>query len=272
MKKKISVIITIILCFSLISVPNVFSRVYAKNQKPALNKKKIEIKVGKTKTIKLKNAPKKVKWKVTNKKVVKIVKKSGRKNNKIKIKGLKAGKTKITARCNNKKYVIRVTVKKKTDEKNNANKTVTEVTTTKLTEVIVPEQTTSKTDTPKEPESETSTVNQNPYRNKNVVATVKNNAITVEEELILTFKLQNFETGQAMCWGYAPTKFEKFENEEWKSVPIKAAFPEPLLISTEEEAEFKIFIGDYYELSIGHYRWTHEVNGTEISVEFDIVE
>ena len=62
------------------------------------SKKNIQIKVGKTATIKLKNPKGKVKWKIANKKVVRIVNKSGKYKNKIVIKGRKAGKTKITVK------------------------------------------------------------------------------------------------------------------------------------------------------------------------------
>lgn len=80
--------------------------------KPKLNKKKVSVYVGKTKTIKLKNANRKVKWSTSNKKI-KIVKKSGKYSNTVKIKGKKKGTVKLTAKVNGKKYVCKVTVKKK---------------------------------------------------------------------------------------------------------------------------------------------------------------
>ena len=78
--------------------------------KPKLNKKKITIKVGKTKKLKIKNLKgKKVKWKTSNKKVVKI--KKTKKKTVVKLKGKKAGTATITAKIGKKKYKCKVTVK-----------------------------------------------------------------------------------------------------------------------------------------------------------------
>ena len=78
--------------------------------KTKLSKRKITIKVGKTKKLKVKNLKgKKVKWKTSNKKVVKI-KKTG-KNTVVKLKGKKAGTATVTAKIGKKKYKCKVTVK-----------------------------------------------------------------------------------------------------------------------------------------------------------------
>ncbi len=88
--------------------------------KPKLNKKKITIKVGKTKKLKVKNLKgKKVKWKTSNKKVVKI--KKTKKQTVVKLKGKKAGTATITAKVGKKKYKCKVTVKA-TGKNNNSNK------------------------------------------------------------------------------------------------------------------------------------------------------
>ena len=79
--------------------------------KPALSKKTVTLKKGKTTTIKLKNARKKVVWKSSNSKVVKVVKKKGKYRSTVTIKGLKKGKATITAKCGKKTYKCRVTVK-----------------------------------------------------------------------------------------------------------------------------------------------------------------
>ncbi len=72
-----------------------------------LNKKKIVLKVGKKKKLKLKGAKaSKVKWKSKKKKIAKV-------NKKGLVRAKKAGKTKIIARYKKKKYVCRVIVKKK---------------------------------------------------------------------------------------------------------------------------------------------------------------
>ena len=78
--------------------------------KTKLSKKKITVKVGKTKKLKVKNLKgKKVKWKTSNKKVVKL-KKTG-KNTVVKLKGKKAGTATVTAKIGKKKYKCKVTVK-----------------------------------------------------------------------------------------------------------------------------------------------------------------
>lgn len=82
----------------------------AKSRKTKLNNNKITLTVGNSKKIKLSNNSKKVKWTTSNKKVVKITKKSRKY---VKVKALKAGTAKITAKVGTKKYVCKVTVKAK---------------------------------------------------------------------------------------------------------------------------------------------------------------
>ena len=98
--------------------------------KPKLNKKKITIKVGKTKKLKVKNLKgKKVKWKTSNKKVVKI--KKTKKQTVVKLKGKKAGTATITAKVGKKKFKCKVTVKpakSNTSNNNNNNSPITVVT------------------------------------------------------------------------------------------------------------------------------------------------
>lgn len=100
--------------------------------KPKLNKKKITIKVGKTKKLKVKNLKgKKVKWKTSNKKVVKI--KKTKKKTVVKLKGKKAGTATVTAKIGKKKYKCKVTVKgtKKNTSSNTNNNTNVKVVTEK---------------------------------------------------------------------------------------------------------------------------------------------
>lgn len=81
----------------------------ASNKKVKLNKTKVTLNVGKTATLKVKNAPKgkKITWS-TNKKKIATVNKKG------KVTAKKAGTAKITAKVDKKKYTCTVTVKKKT--------------------------------------------------------------------------------------------------------------------------------------------------------------
>ncbi len=74
-------------------------------KKIKLNKSKITIKIGKSVTLKLKNAKKKVTWKSSNKKIASVDKKG-------KVTGKKAGSVKITAKSAGKKYICKVMVKK----------------------------------------------------------------------------------------------------------------------------------------------------------------
>lgn len=72
---------------------------------PAMAKKKVSVDVGKTVTVKIKNASKKAKvtWKSKSKKIAKIAKKS---KTSAKVRGVKEGSTKVTA-----KYVLGKTKK-----------------------------------------------------------------------------------------------------------------------------------------------------------------
>ena len=78
--------------------------------KPVLSKKTVSVKKGHSTTIKLKNARKKVVWKSSNSKIVKVVKKKGKYRNTVTIKGLKKGKATITAKLGKKSYKCKVTV------------------------------------------------------------------------------------------------------------------------------------------------------------------
>ena len=95
-KRKTALLLCMAMVFTLISP----GQIQAKAKKPALSKKKVEIMAGKKTTIKVKRGKKaaKVSWKTSKKSVVKIVKKT-KKGNKARatIKGVRAGKAKITA-------------------------------------------------------------------------------------------------------------------------------------------------------------------------------
>lgn len=78
--------------------------------KPAINKKKVTMKIGEKTKLKVKNCKKKVRWKSSKKKVATVSSKGV-------VKAKKAGKAKITARAGGRKYVCRVTVKAKSSKK-----------------------------------------------------------------------------------------------------------------------------------------------------------
>ncbi|MCI9127057.1 MAG: InlB B-repeat-containing protein [Eubacterium sp.] len=116
MKRFTSFILVIVLVFVEIFTLSP-KTILAKNGKTALSRKKITLKVGKKKTIKLKNAKKRVKWKVIKgKKVVRITKISGKRKNVIKIKGRKAGTAQIKVKCGKKTYKVRIRVNNPTKE------------------------------------------------------------------------------------------------------------------------------------------------------------
>lgn len=104
MKKAAAVLMAVSLLVSGITVPG---NVQAK-AKPKLNKKNVTLKVGKTVSLKLKNAKKKVVWS-SSKKSVAVVSKKG------KVTAKKVGSAKIIAKSAGKKYTCKVTVKKADD-------------------------------------------------------------------------------------------------------------------------------------------------------------
>nr|DAF33472.1 MAG TPA: hypothetical protein [Caudoviricetes sp.] len=96
---------TFTICLSLTFSTKAFAA-----KKTTISTKKVYILVGRTSKITIKNATKKVKWTSSNKKV-KIVKKKGKKNSSITIKGLHPGKTIIKAKIGKKKLSCKVYIK-----------------------------------------------------------------------------------------------------------------------------------------------------------------
>lgn len=100
--------------------------------KISISVKKLTVTKGKSKTLRIKNAKKKVRWKLSTKKYV-TIKKAGK--NKIKITGKKVGVTKITAKLGTKKFTCKVTVKKVSPK---ATPTTTPKVTPKATPTVTP--------------------------------------------------------------------------------------------------------------------------------------
>jgi len=88
-----------------------FAQPVSAASKPVLSRKTVTVRKGKSTTIKLKNARKKVVWKSSNSKIVKVVKKTGKYRSNVTVKGLKKGKAYITAKCGKRTYKCKVTVK-----------------------------------------------------------------------------------------------------------------------------------------------------------------
>ena len=78
--------------------------------KVKLNKTSLNLTVGERYQLKLKNTEETIKWKSADKTIVSVTKKG-------KVAAKKVGKTKITAKVGEKKYVCKVTVKAKTSAK-----------------------------------------------------------------------------------------------------------------------------------------------------------
>ena len=97
-----------------------------------MRKKNVTLSVGKKAVVKLKNANMKVKWRVKNKKIAKVVNKKGKYDNSITIKGIKNGRTTLIAKCKKKSYKIKIIVKKKTMPK--SQKSMVNTITTKKSE------------------------------------------------------------------------------------------------------------------------------------------
>lgn len=108
MRKQKSLVLLLIFAMALSLLPQ---SAFAAKKKVKLNKKTVTVNVGKTVKIKLQNNKKKVKWTVTSGK--KNLKLSKKKKTGVTIKGMKAGKAKVQAKVGKKKYVCKVTVKKK---------------------------------------------------------------------------------------------------------------------------------------------------------------
>ena len=222
------------------------NEVSAKNKtKVKFNKKSVSIKVGKKTTIKLKSARAKVKWKVKNKKVVKIVNKKGKYNNLIIIKGKKKGKTALTAKYKRRKYKIEVKVNSKTIKpQNNVNQSVVDT----LKPSIVAKSAVYDDTTKK---------------------------------LNITYLLSNVnkEYEPAYCPGESGI-LEMYNNGKWEKVSFKEgiSFQEYLVRFSENGFNVaNIDIGYFYgDLVGGKYRYTIKFTtnsgGVEVPVEFEVHE
>lgn len=104
--KGLKRIIAVLLAVTLALTAYVPQHADAAKKKVRLNKKKVTLTVGKTVKLKVKNTKKKVKWSSNKKKIATVSKKGV-------VKAKKKGTAKITAKIGKKKYICKVTVKKK---------------------------------------------------------------------------------------------------------------------------------------------------------------
>ena len=107
-------------------------------KKVSLSPKKLEVKVGKSKKLTLKNNTKKVTWSIVSGK--KYVTLKNKKKKSVTVVGKKAGKAKVQAKAGKKKYICTVTIKAKKLDDNTP--------TTEPTETPTPIETPTPTETP----------------------------------------------------------------------------------------------------------------------------
>ena len=254
-------------------------------KKVKLNKKSVQVTVGRTTKVTLKNAGKKVKWTIGDKKIVKITKKSGSKKNKITMKGKKTGSTKITAKCGKKKYTVKVKVVAKNVEKEagvtpHTTKPTAETTkavaeTTKSIEETTKnsEQTTKIEETTTE-ETTTEEMTE-PEENFQIVATVPYDKITVDEDLDIEYSVSG-NTDKEFYFGEEPGKLEIYEDGIWSELQMNdGVLIKDLahLITSEYGNSLTVPLNYYYQdIRPGHYRYTHKISGMDIPVEFDIYD
>ena len=155
-KKKIISMSLIMFMLLTICVPNISAAKGTETIK--LSSKKITLAVGKSRIIILKNVHKKVKWTVKNKKIIKIVERKGRYQNKIVVRGKKKGSTILMAKCGKKHYTVRVNVIKKNTEITTISEPAVIAETTTAQQIGGKEaETTSKDETMTAEQGETST-------------------------------------------------------------------------------------------------------------------
>ena len=96
---------------AVLSITTILSTSVEAKSATKINKTKVTVCTGKDYTLKIYNANKKVKWYTSDKNIVSIAKKSGKKSEKCVIKsGKKKGTATITAKVGSKKYTTKVTV------------------------------------------------------------------------------------------------------------------------------------------------------------------
>ena len=239
-RKSILCLILVMLLCSLINMQDVSAA--SKKKKVGFDKKSITITVGTKKNLKFKNPEAKVKWSVSNKKNVKLIQKKGAKKNIAVIKGKKKGKSKITAKCGGKKYSIKIIVNPKTTKK------------------VVDE-------TNKE------TIEKETAASETIKATVVKNKISKTEDLEILFEATGEKT---YYFGEEPGKLEKKEENAWIEIKhkndiewIEIAY----LLSRGKNQKLSVPLNYYYgDMMSGYYRYTKEISGINITVEFEIIE
>lgn len=183
-------------------------------KKPKLSATKVAVEVGKTKTVKVKNATKKVKWSIKSGKnnvTLKNVKKAS-----VGIKGKKAGKAKVQAAVSGKKLVCTVTVSaKKKDQTGNEQPTTSAVPSQNTTApTVVPTASPAQQPTQTPAQQPTQTPDQQPTATPDQQPTA-----TPEETKTPTQTLEPLEEGE---FRYEGLDMEWIENNIDPDKPVVA--------------------------------------------------
>lgn len=144
--KKISLVMVLVLCITLLGNKFITKDIMAKGIKLSVKSKTIQ--TGERFFVTVKNAKSRIKVSVSKKKIIKVKK---TKKNRYRIIGLKAGKTVITFKVGKKKYKCKVTVKKKQPI------VIPQPTTEKTTERVTEKPTEKPTEEPTEKPTEEQT-------------------------------------------------------------------------------------------------------------------
>lgn len=273
MIKKMSVyVLMIALILSGIFINAPFS-VQAKTKRVALDKKKVVVTVGSRKTVKLKNASRKVQWKIlSGKKNIRVVKKSGKYKNIIKLQGKKAGKAVVQAKHGKKTYKIKVTVQQKKVQK--------------------PQSPAQGTPTAK-PDGATGQIQETKEPEVHLVAQVLNDGLTTDDILQLKYYFDG-PTDVVLMRDVGEYKLEIYEEGQWKQLEYREDY---LILKRGGLVDFGLetlswntpitynrydFSKTYKDYRPGHYRYTvrferhwsykgvNPYEGKDISVEFDV--
>lgn len=257
-----------------------------KKNKVLLSNKKVVIRVGQKKNVKLKNVKSRVKWKILKGRKLISIRRKGKYKNKIVIIGKKEGKAVLQANYGKKKYKIKIHVKKKEYE--------TKIKSPQTETAVEQLQTTMM-----QPETITQPETTTEYRDDEIIGQLQKNMIVQGKDLlIINYTLIPGTVSRPSCYVYtsAPLHFQRYVNGEWIDIPLVGEPFESdyVWICSQEVDIIKVDLTKHYgNLPVGRYKyvkrfvfndglypseWTPDeyinadgVKGIEVSVEFNIV-
>lgn len=288
MRKKMTDIFVIVLAITVICFTNNRNVVWGKLPEKRTGKI-VTINIRNTKKIKLKNASKKIRWKVNKKGIVKIVKRKG-KNNIVIIKGINVGSTKLIAKCRNERYTFDINVKKSKKNKKSIDKQTVE--TTKYTVEQTTNENTTKVDRETTLEttkisSEVTTNNFVENKKYKITAKLKNNKIKNSDNLEITYIVEEND-GENCKYDIMPYVLlqntdqerqeagDKSEISVWRIIKDYTndfeIFRERKVINGSGTFDVSIPLEKYYgNLTPGLYQYVHIIEGKSVAVNFYII-